>query len=126
MTRQQNNERLRLQFAKKANEVGQWTEQQLDTVTNMGLQKGSLEDHLAKLRTLEQEVAQYRPNFDELEVYNQEVQEAMIYENKHSSYTMEVRLWLEITVQMPSFFEISEPETSDHASEVNKWEVVFM
>lgn len=89
MTRQQNNERLRLQFAKKANEVGQWTEQQLDTVTNMGLQKGSLEDHLAKLRKLEEEVAQYRQNFDELEVYNQEVQEAMIYENKHSSYTME-------------------------------------
>lgn len=92
MTRQQTNERLRLQFAEKANAVGQWTEQQLDTVTNMGLQKGSLEDHLAKLRTLEQEVAQYRQNFDQLEVYNQEVQEAMIYENKHSSYTMEVRL----------------------------------
>src|SRR5688572_18772919 len=115
MTRQQNNERLRLQFAKKANEGGQWTEQQLDTGTNMGLQKGSLEDHLAKLRKLEEEVAQYRQNFDELEVYNQEVQEAMIYENKHSSYTMEVRLGSEITVTNALIcYNIRARETRSH------------
>lgn len=90
MTRQRNNERLRLQFAEKANPVGQWTEKKLDTVTSMGLQKGTLEDHLAKLSAIEEEVAQYRPNFDKLEAYNQEVQQAMVFENRHTPYTMEV------------------------------------
>lgn len=89
MIRQQNNEHLRRQFAQKANVVGQWLESRLDTVASMGLQKGTLEDHLAKLRTLEKEVTGYRPNIDELEKYNQQVQEAMIFENRHTQYTME-------------------------------------
>ena len=33
----------------------------------------------------------YKPNIDELERYNEEVQEAMIFENRHTVYTMEVR-----------------------------------
>lgn len=93
MMRQQNNERLRLQFAEKANPVGQWTEKKLDFVTNMGLQKGTLEDHMAKLSAIEEEVAQYHPNFDMLEAYNQEVQQAMVFENRHTQYTMEVSFW---------------------------------
>ncbi len=43
MIRQQNNERLRRQFAQKANVVGQWIERHLDAVASVGVQKGSLE-----------------------------------------------------------------------------------
>ncbi len=43
MIRQQNNERLRRQFAQKANVVGQWIERHLDAVASVGIQKGSLE-----------------------------------------------------------------------------------
>jgi len=89
MVRQQNNERLRVQFAKKANVVGVWVESNLDTVANMGLQKGSLEDHQGRLKVLEKELSVYRPNIDELEQYNQDVQEARIFENRHTPYTME-------------------------------------
>jgi len=89
MVRQQNNERLRVQFAGKANEVGQWVEKRLDIVANLGLQKGSLEDQQKRLRDLEKEVTAYRPNLDELEQYNQDVQGAMIFENQHTPYTME-------------------------------------
>lgn len=89
MIRQQNNERLRRQFAQKANVVGQWIERHLDAVATVGVQKGSLEDHLNKLRGIEKEVYAFRPNIEELERYNQEVQEAMIFENRHTPYTME-------------------------------------
>jgi len=89
MIRQQNNERLRRQFAQKANMVGQWIERHLDAVASVGIQKGSLEDHLNKLKGLEKEVMSFRPNMDELERYNQDVQEAMIFENRHTPYTME-------------------------------------
>jgi len=90
MVRQENNERLREQFAAKANTVGQWLESRLDKVASLGLQKGSLEDHLKTLHQLESEVAEYRPNVDELEKYNQEVQEALVFDNPHTTYTMEV------------------------------------
>ncbi|KAK2168380.1 hypothetical protein LSH36_17g06012 [Paralvinella palmiformis] len=89
MIRQQNNERLRRQFASKANIVGQWIERHLDAVASIGMQKGKLEEHLNKLRGIEREVNAFRPNMDELEKYNEEVQEAMIFENKHTPYSME-------------------------------------
>jgi actinin alpha len=89
LIRQQNNERLRRQFAQKANVVGQWIERHLDAVASVGVQKGSLEDHLNKLKGLEKEVMGYKNNIDELERYNEEVQEAMIFENRHTVYTME-------------------------------------
>jgi len=89
MIRQQNNERLRRQFAQKANIVGQWVERHLDAVASVGVTKGKLEEHLNKLRGIEREVNAFRPNVDELERYNEEVQEAMIFENRHTPYTME-------------------------------------
>ncbi|ELU16302.1 hypothetical protein CAPTEDRAFT_101963 [Capitella teleta] len=89
MIRQQNNERLRRQFAQKANVVGQWIERHLDMVASVGVQKGSLEDHLAKLHGVEGDVNAYRPNIADLERINEEVQEAMIFENSHTPYTME-------------------------------------
>lgn len=87
--RQQQNERLRRAFAEKANIVGPWIEKHLDLVASVGIQKGSLEDHLNKLKKLDKDVSTYKPNIEELERYNQEVQEAMIFENRHTKYTME-------------------------------------
>ncbi|XP_064603072.1 alpha-actinin-like [Liolophura sinensis] len=90
MIKQQNNERLRRQFAAKANVVGQWIETQLDAVASIGLQgKSSLEDQLNKLNQYDKVVIQYKPNMDDLERTHQEVQEAMIFENRYTQYTME-------------------------------------
>ena len=50
---------------------------------------GALESHLSKLHGIEKEVAGYKPNMDELERINQDIQEAMIFENRHTGYTME-------------------------------------
>ena len=91
MVRQQNNERLRRQFAQKANLVGQWIERHLDAIASVGVHKGSLEDHLGRLHAVDKEVTGFMSNIDELERYNEEVQGSMIFENRHTPYTMEVR-----------------------------------
>ncbi|BFZ12083.1 hypothetical protein BsWGS_15122 [Bradybaena similaris] len=90
MMRQQNNERLRRQFAAKANVVGQWIENQLDAVASIGVTgRSSLEEQLKKLQQFDKAVVAYKPNMEELERYNQEVQESMIFENRYTQYTME-------------------------------------
>lgn len=91
--RQQRNEGLRRKFAEKANTVGPWIERQMDAVAAIGMGiQGSLEDQLHKLKQFEQAAAQYKPHIDELEQVHKEVQEALIFENRYTSYTMEVRL----------------------------------
>lgn len=94
LMRQQNNERLRRAFAQKANVVGQWIERHLDAVATASMQRGKLEDNLSRLYALDKEVAAFRPSFDELERYNQDIQEAMIFDNRHTPYTMEVAISL--------------------------------
>ncbi|UYV79415.1 hypothetical protein LAZ67_17002526 [Cordylochernes scorpioides] len=90
LLRQQSNERLRRKFAEKANTVGPWLERQLDQVTAIGMGvSGSLEDQLNRLNQLEVTATQYRPHLDELERTHQEIQEAMIFENRYTHYTME-------------------------------------
>ena len=72
MMRQQNNERLRRQFAVKANVVGQWIENQLDLVASIGLQIiGCLEEQLKKLHVFDMTVVGYKSNMEELEHYSQ-------------------------------------------------------
>lgn len=88
--KQENNERLRRQFAQKANVVGPWIENQLDGVASIGVTaRTSLEEQLNKLRQFERATDQYRPHMDELERYNEEVQESLIFENRYTHYTME-------------------------------------
>lgn len=70
--RQQNNERLRRQYAAKANTVGQWIENQLDAVASVGVTgRSSLEEQLKKLEQYDKAVDAYKPNIEELERYNQ-------------------------------------------------------
>lgn len=90
LTKQQNNEMLRRQFAEKANSVGPWIERQMDAVASiaMGMQ-GSLEDQLVRLKEYEQNVYAYKTHMDELEKLNQGIQESMVFENRYTQYTME-------------------------------------
>ena len=72
MAKQQRNERLRREFATKANVVGKWIETQLDAVASITIQmRGSLEDQLSKLHQYEKTVQGYKPHMDELESINQ-------------------------------------------------------
>ena len=101
--KQQENERFRLQFAQKANVVGPWIEEQHELLQELTIQvMGTLEQHQKKLETMEINVLQYRPHIDELEKYNQQIQECMIFENRHTPYTMEaIRVaWEQLNTQL--------------------------
>lgn len=52
---------------------------------------GTLEDQLNHLKQYEQSIVDYKPNIDLLEQQHQLIQEALIFDNKHTNYTMEVR-----------------------------------
>jgi len=49
-----------------------------------------LEQQLTKLHGIEKEIVTFKANFDELDRYHQAIQEAMIFDNSHTPYTMEV------------------------------------
>ncbi|UJR15494.1 hypothetical protein I4U23_002437 [Adineta vaga] len=102
-SKQQQNERFRMQFAQKANIVGPWIEQQHEQLQELTVQVvGTLEQHQKKLETMETSFIQYRPHIDELEKYNQQIQECMIFENRHTPYTMEVIrvAWEQLNTQL--------------------------
>ncbi|KAK2510644.1 hypothetical protein Q9233_017554 [Columba guinea] len=81
-SKQQSNEHLRRQFASQANVVGPWIQ------TKMELH-GTLEDQLEQLKQYERRIVEYKPNLDLLEQQHQLIQEALIFDNKHTNYTME-------------------------------------
>ena len=87
--KQKSNDQLRMLFAQKANVVGPWIERQHDQISNITMNMQGLESQLQKLRVMEQSLGQYKPNIDELENINKEIQEAMIFENRHTGFTME-------------------------------------
>ena len=52
---------------------------------------GSLEDQMNNLKQYEQNIINYKSNIDKLEGDHQLSQESLIFDNKHTNYTMEVR-----------------------------------
>lgn len=51
---------------------------------------GTLEDQLSHLRQYEKSIVNYKPKIDQLECDHQLIQEALIFDNKHTNYNMEV------------------------------------
>ncbi|XP_075927646.1 alpha-actinin-1 isoform X1 [Petromyzon marinus] len=90
LARQQANETLRRQFAASANIVGPWIQTKMEEIGHISIEMhGTLEDQLNQLRRYEQNIINYKPNIDKLESEYQLVQEALIFDNKHTNYTME-------------------------------------
>ncbi|TRY91369.1 hypothetical protein DNTS_008522, partial [Danionella cerebrum] len=88
--RQQNNERLRRQFANQANVIGPWIQTKMEEIGRISIEMhGTLEDQLNHLRQYEKSIVNYKPKIDQLEGDHQLIQEALIFDNKHTNYTME-------------------------------------
>lgn len=84
-------EDMRVHFAQKANIVGPWIENKVEVIMNLFSQpQGSMEEQLEQLQLFDHDATLYKPYMEELEGLNQAVQEAMIFENPHTEYTMEV------------------------------------
>ncbi|XP_063061255.1 alpha-actinin-4 isoform X1 [Engraulis encrasicolus] len=90
LQRQQSNDHLRRQFANQANMVGPWIQNKMEEIGRISIEmNGTLEDQLTNLREYEQSIIEYKPNIDKLEGDHQLIQEALIFDNKYTSYTME-------------------------------------
>uniref|UniRef100_A0A8C7YXY6 Actinin, alpha 1 n=1 Tax=Oryzias sinensis TaxID=183150 RepID=A0A8C7YXY6_9TELE len=88
--RQQNNERLRRQFANQANVIGPWIQTKMEEIGRISIEMhGTLEDQLTHLRQYEKSIINYKPKIDQLEGDHQLIQAALIFDNKHTNYTME-------------------------------------
>uniref|UniRef100_A0A3Q2Z722 Actinin, alpha 1 n=1 Tax=Hippocampus comes TaxID=109280 RepID=A0A3Q2Z722_HIPCM len=88
--RQQNNERLRRQFASQANVIGPWIQTKMEEIGYISMElHGTLEDQLAHLRQYEKSIVNYMPKIEQLEGDHQLIQAALIFDNKHTNYTME-------------------------------------
>ncbi|TRY84214.1 hypothetical protein DNTS_016412, partial [Danionella cerebrum] len=90
LTRQQSNDHLRRQFANQANMIGPWIQNKMEEIGRISIEmNGTLEDQLAHLSQYEQSIIEYKPNIDQLEGDHQLIQEALIFDNKYTTYTME-------------------------------------
>lgn len=90
LARQQANERLRRQFAAQANIIGPWIQTKMEDIGHVSADiSGSLEDQMNHLKQHEQNIINYKTNTDKLEGDHQLIQEALVFDNKHTSYTME-------------------------------------
>ncbi|KAH0513022.1 Alpha-actinin-4 [Microtus ochrogaster] len=89
-SKQQSNEHLRRQFASQANVVGPWIQTKMEEIGRISIEmNGTLEDQLNHLKQYERSIVDYKPNLDLLEQQHQLIQEALIFDNKHTNYTME-------------------------------------
>ncbi|XP_078413419.1 alpha-actinin-2 isoform X3 [Cetorhinus maximus] len=90
LVRQHSNERLRRQFATQTNVIGPWIQRKMEEVAQSSIEmSGILEDQMNQLKQLEEVIINYKPNVDKLEGDHQLIQEALIFDNKHTNYTME-------------------------------------
>ncbi|XP_072346052.1 alpha-actinin-1-like isoform X2 [Scyliorhinus torazame] len=88
--KQQSNEHLRQQFASTANIVGPWIQTKMQEIGRISIEMhGTLEDQLNQLKQYENSIINYKPNIEKLEQDHQLIQEALIFDNKHTNYTME-------------------------------------
>uniref|UniRef100_A0AAY4EY29 Actinin, alpha 2b n=1 Tax=Denticeps clupeoides TaxID=299321 RepID=A0AAY4EY29_9TELE len=90
LARQHANERLRRQFAAQANLIGPWIQTRMEEIARCALEMGgTLEDQMTQLKQYEHVIIAYKPNVDKLEGDHQLIQESLIFDNKHTNYTME-------------------------------------
>uniref|UniRef100_A0A8C8GW01 Actinin, alpha 2b n=1 Tax=Oncorhynchus tshawytscha TaxID=74940 RepID=A0A8C8GW01_ONCTS len=90
LARQHASERLRRQFAVQANLIGPWIQTRMEEIGHCSLEVGgTLEDQMTQLKQFEHVIVTYKPNIDKLEGDHQLIQESLVFDNKHTNYTME-------------------------------------
>jgi len=90
LSKQQNHDRLRSQFAVIANELGPWIKEKTEEIAHVAMDmSGSLEHVVGELQEYQRRMDMYMPKMDELEGYNQAMQEALVFDNHLTAHTME-------------------------------------
>lgn len=65
---------------------------------------GTLEDQLTNLKEYQNSIVSYTPEINTLEGYHQLIQEALVFDNKYTPYTMEVRAVKSFMAKSPRIF----------------------
>lgn len=88
---QERNEKLRIEFATLANQTAQLLDQRRRMLNEINLKAsgGTLDGMLTSTKALLEEMVNFRSQIDQLENINERVQEAMIFENEHTRFSME-------------------------------------
>lgn len=90
LAKQQYHNTLRLKFAQQANAIGPWIQQKTEEIVGVALElDGTLEQQIGKLKSYQTSVEGYRSKVEELAIHHQEIQEALVFDNPHTNYTME-------------------------------------
>ncbi|XP_017292873.1 alpha-actinin-4 isoform X2 [Kryptolebias marmoratus] len=90
LNKQNSNDSLRATFATQANAVGAYIQAKMEEIGRISIEmNGTLEDQLTHLREYQQSIMSYMPEINKLEADHQHIQEALIFDNKYTSYTME-------------------------------------
>eukprot|EP00052_Salpingoeca_macrocollata_P018860 m.155408 g.155408 ORF g.155408 m.155408 type:complete len:878 (-) comp20807_c8_seq1:31-2664(-) len=88
---QASREALRKEWAEKASEVHSWIRTKQEAVQSV-LQAADfqkMEDQVAGMQSLDAEVAEYKASFNTIEELHRRVQDALIFENPHTTITVE-------------------------------------
>ncbi|KAI9536913.1 Alpha-actinin-4 [Dissostichus eleginoides] len=90
LNKQNNNDSLRAKFATQANTVGAYIQAKMEEIGRISIEmNGTLEDQLTNLRDYQTSIMSYMPEINTLEGSHQLIQEALIFDNQYTSYTME-------------------------------------
>ncbi|XP_015242492.1 PREDICTED: alpha-actinin-4 isoform X2 [Cyprinodon variegatus] len=90
LNKQNSNDSLRATFAKQANTVGAYIQAKMEEIGRISIEmNGTLEDQLTNLQEYQKSIMSYMPEINKLEGYHQHIQEALIFDNQYTSYTME-------------------------------------
>uniref|UniRef100_A0A672FSV4 Alpha-actinin-4-like n=1 Tax=Salarias fasciatus TaxID=181472 RepID=A0A672FSV4_SALFA len=90
LNKQNSNDTLRKTFATQANAVGQYIQDKMEEIGRISIEmNGTLEDQLTNLKDYQDSIMSYAPEINKLEVCHQSIQEALIFDNQYTSYTME-------------------------------------
>ncbi|XP_073347628.1 alpha-actinin-4 isoform X1 [Pagrus major] len=90
LNKQNSNDTLRAKFATQANAVGAYIQAKMEEVGRISIEmNGTLEDQLTSLKDYQDTIISYQPEINTLEGDHQLIQEALIFDNQYTSYTME-------------------------------------
>ncbi|CAJ1064809.1 alpha-actinin-4 isoform X3 [Xyrichtys novacula] len=90
LDKQKNNDTLRAKFANQANTVGAYIQDKMEEIGRISIEmNGTLEDQLTSLKEYQSNIMSYMPEMNTLEGYHQLIQEALIFDNQYTPYTME-------------------------------------
>ena len=87
---QNQNNKLREQFANIANQIGPWIQKRSDKITKLTTDmKGTIDDAIRKLNSHHEDIEKFFVNIQKLEKVNTKIVKERIFNNPYTNYALE-------------------------------------